>query len=298
MRDVRWERMFRDELEPAFAACPLLYLTYGLCEPHGPQNALGLDGLKAHAIACRAAHTYGGIVAPPYFWHIHELGGEGAWSAERIGEVERTWLTAVPPWMFFKNVCYHIRTADAHGFHAAILLSGHGGPLTDDFKRIVALVQPHVGTRLYALCDSEANQPGFDNDGRSGGDHAGRVETSMIWALEPECCDISRIPRAGDTGPCFAMGLDAAEADRRIGERMAADEVRWLGAKGQELLASYDREQPVHHLRTFEDVEVLWETVVRPQFKTFRTMQALWEGQSPVPDGSVWYANWHVPNRA
>ena len=53
--EVRWERMFPDELEEAFARCPVLYLPYGLCEPHGPQSALGCDGLRAHAICRRAA---------------------------------------------------------------------------------------------------------------------------------------------------------------------------------------------------------------------------------------------------
>ena len=128
MREVRWERMFPDELEAAFAACPLVYFAYGLCEPHGPQNVLGLDTLKAHAIACRAAHAHGGIVAPPDHWHIHELSGYPAWSPQAVGEVERSWLTAVPPWVHFKAICYHIRAADALGFRAAILLTGHYGP--------------------------------------------------------------------------------------------------------------------------------------------------------------------------
>ena len=64
LREVRWERMFPDELEAAFASCPVLYLPYGLCEPHGPVNAVGLDALKAHAICVRAAREHGGIVAP------------------------------------------------------------------------------------------------------------------------------------------------------------------------------------------------------------------------------------------
>ena len=64
MREVRWERMFPDELETAFAQCPVVYFAYGLCEPHGPQSALGLDALKAHAIAFEAARSHGGIVAP------------------------------------------------------------------------------------------------------------------------------------------------------------------------------------------------------------------------------------------
>ena len=31
--EVRWERMFPDELETAFEACPVVYLTYGLAAP-------------------------------------------------------------------------------------------------------------------------------------------------------------------------------------------------------------------------------------------------------------------------
>ena len=35
MQEVRWEWMFPDHLEAAFAACPLVYFAYGLCEPCG-----------------------------------------------------------------------------------------------------------------------------------------------------------------------------------------------------------------------------------------------------------------------
>ena len=112
-REVRWERMFPDQLEAAFAETPVLYIPYGLCEPHGPQNTLGLDALKAHAICCRAARADGGIVAPPDYWHIHEVGHYAAWARREVGEVARNWLTAVPPWIHFKNVCYHVRAADA-----------------------------------------------------------------------------------------------------------------------------------------------------------------------------------------
>jgi len=33
--------MFRDELEAALEACPVVSFAYGLCEAHGPQNAIG-----------------------------------------------------------------------------------------------------------------------------------------------------------------------------------------------------------------------------------------------------------------
>lgn len=297
MREVRWERMFPDELETAFGICPVVYFTYGLCEPHGPQNTLGLDALKAHAIACAAAREHGGIVAPPDYWHVHELGGYAAWADRAVGQVQRSWLTSVPPWVHFKNICYHLRTADVLGFHAALLITGHYGPNWQDLKTMLDLVQPHVGTRLYGLPDFEANQPGFAGDNKSGGDHAGRVETSLLWALEPACVDMSRLPTTGDAGPHFAMGANAGESNRLVGERMVADEVRWLGAKARELLAAYDKAQPQHRLRTFEDAEALWETVVRPRVKEFRSMQDFFPNQQPVPPESVWFANWRVPDR-
>ncbi len=167
LSEVRWERMFRDELEAAFADCPVVYFPYGLCEPHGPQCAVGLDGLKAHGIACTAARAHGGIVAPPDYWHIHEIGPFGSWAFEHVGEVERTWLTALPPWMHFKNICYHIRQADVLGFHVAVFLTGHYGLNRKDLKPFLELIQPHVGTRLFGLADYEANKPGFDQDGDS-----------------------------------------------------------------------------------------------------------------------------------
>lgn len=297
MREVRWERMFPDELEAAFAAYPVVYFPYGLCEPHGPQCAVGLDALKAHGIACAAARAHGGLVAPPDYWHIHELGGFASWAERHVGQVERSWLTSLPPWQHFRNVLYHVRTADRLGFHAALFLTGHYGPNWEDLKTLLALVQPHVGVRLFGLPDWEANQPGFDSDGKSAGDHAGKVETSLLWALAPECVDLSRLPAADAPGPHFAMGVTAPLSDRRIGERMVADEVRWLGAKARELLADYDRLQPEHRLLTFEDVEVLWESVVRPLFPQFKTMNQSPEGRTRPPEGSVWHANWAVPDR-
>ena len=47
---VRWEEMFKDEFEAAVAERPVCYFSYGLSEPHGVQNAMGLDGLKAYAL--------------------------------------------------------------------------------------------------------------------------------------------------------------------------------------------------------------------------------------------------------
>ena len=68
----------------------------------------------------------------------------------------------------------------------------------------------------------------------------------------------------------------------------------WLAAKANELLAAYDAAQPAVQLRTYEQTEHLWDTVIRPALPSFRTMQDLWTGDPP-PEDSVWRENWRVP---
>lgn len=287
-KKVQWERMFPDELEAAFAACPGVYFTYGLCEPHGPHNAVGLDSLKAHAIACAAAERFGGIVAPPDYWHIHEHGMYANWAYQNVGEA-RSWLTAMPAWQHFKNVCYHVRAADALGFHAAIFLTGHYGPNWEDLKTLLGLIQPAFAMRLYGLPDFEANTRGFE--GNEGGDHAGRVETSLLSALEPACVDMTRLPEPDAPGPHFAMGKTAHQSNRQEGERMVNDEVEWLGKKMQELLEAYPQNRQSQPL-TFNEVEELWEETVKPALKDFKTMQNSGE---PPPENSQWFRQWRIP---
>lgn len=278
--------MFPDELEAAFAAAPVAYLPYGLCEPHGPQNALGLDALKVHAVCVRAARESGGIVAPPSYWHIQELGISGAWSHQEIGQVERTWLTAIPPWQHYRNVLYQVRTLDSHGFHAGLLVTGHDA-WTDDLVRLVELIQPHVGTRLLGIGDWAGNPDGVD--------HAGRIETSLLWALEPDCVDVSRLPPADAPGPHWAMGADARGADRRDGEAMAATEAAHLAQQARRLRDAYSATTPRHRLRTYADVERVWTEIVLPVVPELLSMRDGGEAWLAVPEGSRWFANWRVP---
>ena len=146
--------------------------------------------------------------------------------------------------------------------------------------------------RVFGLPDFEANALGFDGDS---GDHAGKVETSLLWALEPDCVDMSRLPdeRTGSE-PNFAMGPDARLADRRIGERMVDDEVSWLGNKARELLAEYaaqpDRERkPLSFLET----EEVWSRHIVPRLSDFQSMQYL-DREAP-PAGSRWELNYVLP---
>lgn len=288
--EVRWERMLPHQLEAAWAACPAAYFAYGLCEPHGPHAAVGLDGLKTHGLLVATARAHGGIVAPPDYWHVHELGGYAIWAEREIGEA-RPWLTAVPPWVHFKNVCYHVRAAEVLGFEAAILLTGHYGPNYEDLRTLVGHLQPWVRMRLHGLPDFEANTAGFPGDGADG-DHAGKVETSQLWALEPEGVDLARLPPE-PSYPLFAAGKDAAQASLEAGRAMVASQVAYLGEKMRELRAAYDPARP-SKLRTFGDVERFWEEVIRPELPRFKSLRSTWYEKDTPEEDSRWRENWPV----
>lgn len=292
-REVRWERMFPDELNAELERYPLVYMPYGLCEPHGPQSALGMDLLRPHGAAVVAAMEHGGIVAPPHFWHIHELGVCGAWAEVTVGQA-LPWVTAIPPWMFFKNMLYHIRTMDLLGFHAAIVFSGHAGPHCPDFPVYRDLLQPHFATRLELLFDYDVIDQEFMADFH----HGGSIETAYLWAVAPDCVDLSRLPDRDAPGPHFAMAQNAYETDRRRGERVVASIAANLAAKGKGLLEEYDRVQPERQPLTFDEVEQLWEDEVRPRFGDFSAMKDLYEGQHEPAEDSRWRPNWKVPRRS
>lgn len=290
-RQVQWERMFPDELDAALTELPVVYLPYGLCEPHGPQNALGMDGLRPHAACCRAAIEHGGIVAPPSYWHIHDYGIYSAWAHPIVGK-QRPWLTPLPPWMFFKNLLYHVRAMDVLGFHAAVLYTGHSGPHAHDMQPVIDIIQPHVSVRLGFYHDMHLIPEKYLNLNFS---HAGSFETAYLWAAAPDCVDLSRLPEPESPGPHFAMSPDAGEANRCLGEKMLAGIASDLAVKAQALLAEYDRLQPACSQLTYADVENIWDREIKPIVPDFACMRELEPGQSAPPEDSRWYTNWHIP---
>jgi creatinine amidohydrolase len=69
---VRFEEMFPWEIAEAIAAAPICYLPLGVLEWHGEHNAVGLDGIKAHAVCEAAALQSGGVVVPSLWWGADE----------------------------------------------------------------------------------------------------------------------------------------------------------------------------------------------------------------------------------
>lgn len=291
MTSVRWEEMFPDELDAALAANPVAYLTLGLCEPHGLHNAVGLDALKAHGLAVEAATRNGGIVAPPFFWHIHEQGIEAAWGDANIGD-RNPWLTSLPHWVFYKVVWYQLRTLEARGFKAAILITGHW-PYEQDLKELASVFMEHSALRIWAGSDGECVDP----DQRFEQDHAGNYETSIMWSLHPSLVDLSRLVPASDPdgGPPMATGATAARASRRYGDQIVDVMTAWLGRKAAELLESHRAPEhagtpvPGNPLgaMSLDEAERIWQAEVEPRLGAFVSAQP----SEPVADGSPWGAN-------
>lgn len=254
---VVWHEMFKDEFEDAVATRPVCYLSFGLSEPHGVQNAMGLDGLKAYALVQRAAAIHGGVVAPPVWWHVHETPLGLNWLARQ--NAPHPYLTCVPAEVFLHQLVYQLRAVEAAGFRCAICVTGHYGGIEVDMKQVCSIYSNRRPLRAVALADWEAIRY---KDYR--GDHAGRCETSQLWALRPELVDTSRIPEKPFEGVVFASGHDAKNSSRREGEAIVASQVAFLKRLADELLHQAEGQPPSERIPGAE-AEKIWQEMLAHQ---------------------------------
>ena len=152
-RNVKWEEMFPDEMAQAIAEHPLLYLPYGMCEPHGHHNALGLDGIKCYEICVRAAQEGGGVVGPLNMWHIGDQGVGIPWLARQ--NAPQPYITALGYELFAQAMVWHLRAAVARGFRAVIAMTGHYGGTECDMRSVAAVFREYVPLPIWALADWE-----------------------------------------------------------------------------------------------------------------------------------------------
>ena len=76
---------------------------------------------------------------------------------------------------------------------------------------------------------------------------------------------------------------------------MVERQVAWLAHKAEELVGAYDAVKPTARLRTFAEVEELWQKVVAPAVPTFLSMQLdPRKTGEDVPEASRWSLNLHA----
>ena len=235
MIKMRWEEMLPDEFLAIRDRCPVCYMAYGLAEPHGAYNALGLDWLKAQGLCERAALAHGGIVAPPFCWHVQE---RPAFDWPRRMGVLQSLCSSIPGDLFLHLVMHNLRVFDAREFHAAILITGHYGGLERDMRLVCDYYRMRSGSpmQIHCISDNECM-----NYGNYRGDHAGMCETQQLMAIRPELVDLNRAEPSPTSGAWCGTDFKhkGLTPDRAVGENIVASQIESLGQTQRKLLADY-----------------------------------------------------------
>jgi creatinine amidohydrolase len=249
---VRWSELKPEEFLRRLAERPLAYLPMGMVEPHGHAVAFGLDQIKAEHLCDEAAARFGGIVAPPQTYHIHETGFHGTWLDEVVGNVNPR-LGGMPPDVVMRSLLFQLRVCANAGFRAVMVVSGQNGAqgdlrlVADEFMKI-------VDVPVVVRSDPELVRDTFP------GDHAGRYEISQLLYIRPDLVDLTRLDRV-TTDPLgrFAQNPDAHEATAEYGEQIIETQIARIG----ELADGAGLGAPDLPFLTFDDVEPAWTAVER-----------------------------------
>lgn len=287
---VRWEEMLPLEFVEKRDKFPVCYLAFGLAEPHGAYNAIGVDWLKAYSLVEATAQKNGGIVAPPFAWHLQDLPdfhddrkGHG-WNVD-VG-IRQSLCSSIPNDLFYRMAFYQIRAIDARGFHAAILVTGHYGGLEKIIKKICEYYTKSTGSplKLYSIADREC----IDNDLPYKGDHAGVTETSQLMALRPGLTDL-RIKTTGneELGDRFGASVNFEKGPIptvEIGEQIVESQIRNLGDTAVKLLSKYVSKEG-WIAPDMNETERIWTNFDRMMTHKY------WEGKYgvPWPDPGWWW---------
>jgi creatinine amidohydrolase len=231
-----------EELDPAglearLAEKPALVLALGTIEWHSHHLPLGLDLLKAAAIAERVAERADAVLAPPAWW---AAGGVAFPHTLRLSAaLTEPVLAAV------------LDELAGIGFRAICLINGHYG------------LENSIAVRRAALaCERAAVVPLADyellTDLGATGDHAGVWESSLLAAVRPDLADLEREgelpgvvgddPRGRASAELGARGLElaagraAALLERALDEPDAPTEALRAGLAALERIAELRRE--------------------------------------------------------
>ncbi|CAA9536770.1 MAG: hypothetical protein AVDCRST_MAG49-318 [uncultured Thermomicrobiales bacterium] len=191
--------MFPWEIARALADAPICYLPLGVLEWHGEHSAVGLDGIKAHAVCEAAARRSGGVVVPPLWWGADEREDlpDGSYLTGGIeaggGHGERYHVPGSMFWVrpeTFGALLLDIYEAmRRRGFRVIVVVAGHWSPkvyLPTVRAAGDAFQTQHPETRLLLLTDRE-----LVPDLHYPEEHAAGGETSLLMAVRPDLVDLT-----------------------------------------------------------------------------------------------------------
>jgi len=159
------------------------------------------------------------------------------------------------------------------GFRAAVLVSGHYGGVEVDMKFVAQVYSANRPLRTAAMADSEIMH--FKD---YPGDHAGKCETSQLWALRAELVDLSRMPAEPIDGVLFASGEWAAAASRRDGEGILASQIETLQKLSDLVLTEAETLQPKGWFG-FEEADAIWQQILahKAQWVSSQPPETYWD---------------------
>lgn len=206
------------DLEQRIAERPALILPVGTVEWHGHHLPLGLDGIKAEAIAAEAARRSGAVLAPTCWLAADGVPQPFTLRLARAGVRD----------LLAEMLCQFA----GMGFAVLVIANGHYG-LQNSLAAREAALACSTATDAVALAIAEYE---VLLDLGAEGDHAGVFETSFLAALRPDLVRLSAgdpaIPLPGVIG-IDPRGRASAElghaALARAATRIAAAIDRALG---------------------------------------------------------------------
>ncbi|MES2666507.1 MAG: creatininase family protein [Pseudomonadota bacterium] len=164
------------QIDAEMARCPRVWLPLGTIEYHSHHLPVGLDGLQAHGLCLDAAEIAGGLVYPPLWWGTGGGHAGYPWTVMMPGEGEICAL--------LRQTLRRLQTC---GVRQAILFTGH---FADEQVAMIAGLASGwnaQGGPLGVLALSVSGNA----DAPLPPDHAGRFETTLLAAYQPQTVDMA-----------------------------------------------------------------------------------------------------------
>ncbi|MGY4707165.1 creatininase family protein [Candidatus Bipolaricaulota sp. J31] len=191
-------RLTWPDARDALSRAGVALLPVGSTEQHGPHLPLGTDHLTAEWIAREAARRGGFLLLPtvPVGVSVHHRQFWGTLWVEP--EVLQAYVTGIA------------RSLAIHGLKKLVFVNGHGGntaALTEAAHRLRREGMPAyvfvwwraVGDEVRALLED-------------GGGHAGEMEASVVWHIDPELVRPERFAgAAAEAAPAWGKAIRGVE---------------------------------------------------------------------------------------
>lgn len=233
--EVRYNRLYPEQLARHLADAPILYVPLGSIEWHSHHMPYGVDSDKAMAILERVALQYGGVVT----------------SAIDYGAMHGSWRDGTHPGLsdevrddFYTEV---LQGFSEIGFKVFACVSGHWtSRQTGSMNKAIAHVSRNGNCAGFCVFDGADPYDGFDHDENLLMDHAGARETSIFMHLFPERVRLSALETVdrsdlpGEECHLTRSGIQGQDpfhrADAELGRRHVDTVVRLIGERAVGLL--------------------------------------------------------------